>query len=153
MRRRLTWVAVAMVVIVGLAVLGYQRYRIPPQGSGDGWRVLGQVEAGGAPDAVVLIRDVAVLLPDGPDLAAASTAMIVPTTGGPCDKIRVTDVELTDAVIDVDIARYRGLSNDAGCGDSIALQHHVVIEVPTERVAAVITAVVDGRELPIERRP
>lgn len=141
MRRSL----IAGIVLGGLLVVGVLLYfwlRIPPQGSGDDWRVLGRSTA---QDSSTFVPEVSTnpthLLPDGPELKPGEVALAVVINSGD-QYIRITDVNFTDATVKLKVHRYDGMS---GSGDSIGWQTIFVLAVDSDRMIGITTVQVDDQ--------
>jgi hypothetical protein len=142
--RRGLAVAIAFVAVVGVGALLYIRLRIPPQGEGEHWRVLGTSASGldGYSFVPTVSDSTATLLPGGPQLEPDEVGLAVMIDSGDNDYVRVTDVEFIAPVVQIEVRRHEGFSSG---DDAISTLDVYVLAVSRERMAGMTMVQVDDR--------
>jgi hypothetical protein len=143
MRRSQAVGGISFVVLValGATVALYAWLRIPPQRSGDDWRVLGRPSFGiDASTFTPEVTDTSALLPEDRQPEPDEVALAVVIDSGDHQYVRITDVEFAAPVVKLDVHRYTGLS---GGDDAILMQDIYVLAVSRDRMAGVTMVQVD----------
>jgi hypothetical protein len=136
--------ATAFVVVLGIAAVLYSRLRIPPQGDGEHWRVLGTSASGldGSTFVPTVSNSTSAHLPGGPQLERDEVTLAVVIDSGDNDYVRITGVEFTAPVVQIDVRRHDGFS---GADDAISTLEIYVLAVSREQMAGVTMVQVDDR--------